>query len=55
VRSASLTLGKPAITVAGSEASRIRHHQVRRLTVNIRTTDTSRRTVKLALTLKKFS
>jgi subtilase family serine protease len=55
VRSASLTLGKPAITVAGSEASRIRHHQVRRLTVNIRTTDTSRRTLKLALTLKKFS
>ena len=55
VRSASLTLGKPAITVGASEASRIRHHQIRRLTVNIRTTDTSRRTVKLALTLKNFS
>jgi subtilase family serine protease len=55
VRSASLTLGTPAITVSGGEASKIRKHKIKKLTVNLRATDTSNKTVKFAITLKKLS
>jgi subtilase family serine protease len=55
VRTASLTIGTPAISVSGSEASKIRNHKVKKLTVSLKTTDTSHKTVKLGLTLKKLS
>jgi uncharacterized membrane protein len=55
VRTASLSIGTPAISVSGSEASKIRNHKVKKLTVSLKTTDTSHKTVKLGLTLKKLS
>ena len=55
VRTASLSIGAPVISVSGSEASKIRNHKVKKLTVSLKTTDTSHKTVKLGLTLKKLS
>ena len=55
VRSASLTLVRPAISVSGGEASKIRKHKIKKLTVNLRATDTSNHTIKFPIALKKLS
>jgi subtilase family serine protease len=54
-RSASLTLAKPAITISTSEAAKIRRHKVKRLVLTFKTTDASKKTVTVSVTLKKLS
>ena len=54
-RSAALTLAKPAVTITGAEAAKIRKHKVKKLTIVLKTTDTSKQTITLTITLKKLS
>ncbi len=53
--SASVTLAKPAIAISASEASKIRHKKVKKLTFTLKTTDASKKTSTVAITLKKLS
>jgi subtilase family serine protease len=54
-RSASLTLAKPAITISKSEAAKIRKHKVKKLVFKLKTTNASKETVTVSVTLKKLS
>jgi subtilase family serine protease len=54
-RSASLTLAKPAITISKSEAAKIRKHKVKKLVFKFKTTNASKQTVTVSVTLKKLS
>jgi kumamolisin len=54
-RSASLTLAKPAITISKSEAAKIRKHKVKKLVFKFKTTNASKKTVTVSVTLKKLS
>ena len=54
-RSASLTLAKPAITISKSEAAKIRKHKVKKLVFKLKTTNASKQTVTVSVTLKKLS
>ena len=54
-RSATLTLTKPAVTITAGEATKIRKHKIKKLTIHLKTIDTSKTTVTLAITLKKLS
>jgi subtilase family serine protease len=53
--SASLNLTRPTITITKSEASKIKHHKVKKLIVRLTTTDASHKSVKFTVTLKKIS
>ncbi len=53
--SASLTLSRPTITITKGEASKIKHHKVKKLIVRLTTTDASHKSVKFTVTLKKIS
>jgi subtilase family serine protease len=55
VPSVSLTLGSQALTISTSTMRNIRKHKVKTLTVTIRTTDASKRTVRFGITLTKLS
>jgi subtilase family serine protease len=52
--SASLTLSRPTITITQSEALKIKHHKVKKLTVRLTTTDAGHKSVVFAVTLKKL-
>jgi subtilase family serine protease len=54
-RSASLTLARPAITISRSEAAKIRRHKVKKLVFKLKTTNASKQTVTVSITLKKLS
>jgi subtilase family serine protease len=54
-RSASLTLVRPAITISKSEAAKIRKHKVKQLVFTLKTTNASKRTVTVSITVKKLS
>jgi subtilase family serine protease len=54
-RSASLTLAKPAITISKSEATKIRKHKVKKLVFELKTTNASKKTVTVSITVKKLS
>lgn len=51
-RSARITIANPAITVAASLAGNVKKHKVKSLTVILKTTDSSHRTVRLTVKLK---
>jgi subtilase family serine protease len=53
--SASLTLSRPTITITKSEASKIKHHKIKKLIVRLTTTDAGNQSVKFTVTLKKLS
>jgi subtilase family serine protease len=53
--SASLTLAKPAITISKGEATAIRTHKVKTLVFKLKTTNASKQTASLTITLKKLS
>jgi subtilase family serine protease len=55
VRIAAVTIGAPAISISRSERTKISDHKVKRLTVDLKTTDTSNHSIKFAITLKKLS
>jgi subtilase family serine protease len=54
-RSASLTLVKPAVTISKSEAASIRKHKIKQLVFKLKTTNASKQTTTLSVTLKKPS
>jgi subtilase family serine protease len=54
-RTASLTLAKPAIAISKSEAAKIRKHKVKKLVFTFKTTNASKKTVTVSVTLKKLS
>jgi hypothetical protein len=53
--SAALTLVKPAITISKGEATAIRKHKVKKLVFKLKTTNVSKQTTSLTVTLKKLS
>ncbi len=55
IRSATLTVAKPAITISRSEAAAIRRHKVKKLVFKLRTTNVSKKSSTLTITLKKLS
>jgi subtilase family serine protease len=55
VTSASVTLAGPAISISKSEASKVRKHKVKQLTVALRATDTSNTSTNVTITFKKLS
>lgn len=54
-RTASLTLAKPALTISKSQAAKVRKHKVKKLVFKLKTTNTSKQTVTVSITLKKLS
>jgi hypothetical protein len=55
VTSASVTLAGPAISISKSEASKVRKHKVKQLTVALRATDASNTSTNVTITFKKLS
>ncbi|MFZ1996397.1 MAG: protease pro-enzyme activation domain-containing protein, partial [Solirubrobacteraceae bacterium] len=53
VTSASVTLVGPTITISRSEASKIRRHKVKKLTISLKTTDASNKTTSFSVAFKK--
>jgi subtilase family serine protease len=52
LRNVTITLGRPAVSVSGSLASKVMHHKVKRLTVTLRATNTSNQTTRISVKLK---
>jgi hypothetical protein len=48
-RTATITIGKPAISVSRSLASKVKHHKIKRLSVGLRATDTANTTTKISI------
>jgi Putative Ig domain len=51
-RKLTVKIGKPAISVSGSLASKVKHHKVKQVTVRLKTTDTSKKSTTYSPKLK---
>ncbi len=51
-RKLTVKIGKPAISVSGSLASKVKHHKVKKLTVRLKATDTSKKSTTYSPKLK---
>jgi subtilase family serine protease len=52
---ASVTIGRPALTITKAEAAKIRRHRVKKLSVSLKATDLSQKTTSFSATFKKPS
>jgi subtilase family serine protease len=55
LRSVSIALARPTISISRSEATKIKTHKVKQLIVHFTTTDASHKSVRFSITLKKLS
>ena len=52
VSTASVTVGRPAITISAAEAAKVRTHRVKKLMVSLKATDASHKTTSFAVVFK---
>jgi hypothetical protein len=55
LRSVSIALARPTISISRSEATKIRTHKVKQLIVHFTATDASHKSIRFSITLKKLS